>query len=46
MIFLLFLLVQLELSPTDYIEVFAERYSGSGNITVSLNLIINSERFF
>ncbi|WP_339918975.1 hypothetical protein [uncultured Flavobacterium sp.] len=32
----------LELSPTDYIEVFAERYSGSGNmLTVSLNLSIN-----
>lgn len=31
-----------QLSNDDYIEVFAERYSGSGNInTVSLNLTIN-----
>jgi hypothetical protein len=32
----------LELSPNDFVEVFAERYSGSGNmLTVSLNLSIN-----
>lgn len=31
-----------ELSPNDYIEVFAQRFSGSGNIlTVSMNLIMN-----
>ncbi|WP_445721540.1 hypothetical protein [Flavobacterium sp.] len=31
-----------ELSPNDYIEVFAQRFSGSGNIlTVSLNLLMN-----
>lgn len=31
-----------ELTTNDYIEVFAQRYSGSGNIlTVSLNLVIN-----
>ncbi|GAA3792242.1 hypothetical protein GCM10022271_25760 [Corallibacter vietnamensis] len=30
----------IELAPTDYIEVWAERYSGNGNLlTVSLNLI-------
>ncbi len=31
-----------ELTTNDYIEVFAQRYSGTGNIlTVSLNLVIN-----
>lgn len=31
-----------ELSPDDYIEVWAERYSGSGSVlTVSLNLVAN-----
>lgn len=31
-----------ELTTNDYIEVFAQRFSGSGNIlTVSLNLVIN-----
>ena len=31
----------IELEPNDYIEVWAERYSGSGNLlTVSLNLIV------
>lgn len=31
-----------ELSTNDYIEVFAQRYSGTGNIlTVSLNTVIN-----
>lgn len=31
-----------ELSPNDYIEVFAQRFSGTGNIlTVSLNLLMN-----
>ncbi|WP_339838960.1 hypothetical protein [uncultured Flavobacterium sp.] len=31
-----------ELSPNDYVEVFAQRFSGTGNIlTVSMNLIIN-----
>lgn len=31
-----------ELTNNDYIEVFAQRFSGSGNIlTVSLNLVIN-----
>jgi hypothetical protein len=31
-----------ELSPNDYMEVFAQRFNGSGNIlTVSLNLIVN-----
>lgn len=31
-----------ELSPNDYVEVFAQRFNGSGNIlTVSLNLIVN-----
>jgi hypothetical protein len=34
--------VLVELSTNDYVEVFAQRYSGSGNIlTVSLNLIVN-----
>lgn len=31
-----------ELSPNDYVEVFAQRFSGTGNIlTVSMNLILN-----
>lgn len=31
-----------EMSSNDYIEVFAERFSGSGNIlTVSMNLVVN-----
>mgnify|MGYP006991858120 FL=1 len=31
-----------ELTTNDYIEVFAQRFSGTGNIlTVSLNLVIN-----
>lgn len=32
----------IELAPNDYIEVFAQRFSGTGNIlTVSLNLVMN-----
>lgn len=32
----------IELAPNDYIEVFAQRFSGAGNIlTVSLNLVMN-----
>ena len=31
-----------EMNTNDYVEVFAERFSGSGNIlTVSMNLVIN-----
>jgi hypothetical protein len=31
-----------ELSPNDFVEVYAQRFSGSGNVlTVSMNLIIN-----
>lgn len=31
-----------EISPNDYVEVWVQRYSGTGNIlTVSLNLIVN-----
>jgi hypothetical protein len=36
------LVTTVELTTNDYIEVFAERYSGTGNmLTVSLNLAIN-----
>ncbi|WP_074722094.1 hypothetical protein [Flavobacterium frigoris] len=31
-----------ELAPNDYVEVFAQRFNGTGNIlTVSMNLIVN-----
>lgn len=31
-----------EMAPNDYVEVWVQRYSGSGNIlTVSLNMIVN-----
>jgi hypothetical protein len=31
-----------EMVPNDYVEVWVQRHSGSGNIlTVSLNLIVN-----
>lgn len=31
-----------ELSPNDYVEVYGQRFNGSGNVlTVSLNLIVN-----
>lgn len=32
----------IEMAPNDYVEVWVQRYSGSGNIlTVSLNMIVN-----
>ena len=31
-----------EMSTNDYVEVFAQRFSGTGNVlTVSLNLVVN-----